>query len=131
MNYFNLGNTGLKVSRLCMGCMSSGSPTWQPWILEEEASRPYLRRALDEGINFFDTADIYSRGRSEEILGNALHDFGVPRHEVVIATKLNARMGPDPNNVGQSRKRVFHAIDEHPDFHARLIAQREAAAGPW
>jgi aryl-alcohol dehydrogenase-like predicted oxidoreductase len=112
VNYVNLGNTGLKVSRLCMGCMSFGSPTWQSWILEEEESRPYLRRALDEGINFFDTADIYSRGRSEEILGKALADFGVPRHEVVIATKLHARMGADPNNVGQSRKHVFHAIDE-------------------
>src|SRR5687767_10241094 len=87
MQYINLGKTGLKVSRLCLGCMSYGTPLERDWMLNEEASRPFFQRALEAGINFFDTADMYSSGLSEEILGRAIRDF-VPRDEVVIATKV-------------------------------------------
>ncbi len=112
MEYVNLGSTGLQVSRICMGCMTYGSKRWREWVLEEEEGRPFLRRALELGINFFDTADMYSLGVSEEILGRALKDFGPSRDRVVIATKLFNPMGDDPNQRGLSRKHVRHAIDD-------------------
>jgi aryl-alcohol dehydrogenase-like predicted oxidoreductase len=87
MNYTRLGKTGLKVSRICLGCMTYGTPQWRDWVLDEEASRPFIRRALELGINFFDTADMYSLGASEEVVGRALKDFA-KRDEVVIATKF-------------------------------------------
>ena len=110
MEYVNLGRTGLRVSRLCLGTMTFGSTAWRPWILPEEASRPFLRRALDAGINFFDTADMYSRGVSEEIVGRALSDF-TARDQVVIATKAFFPMGDGPNDRGLSRKHLFDAVD--------------------
>jgi aryl-alcohol dehydrogenase-like predicted oxidoreductase len=111
MDYVNLGSTGLKVSRLCLGTMTYGSKKWREWVLEEEESRPFIRHALDLGINFFDTADMYSLGVSEEIVGRALKDF-VSRVRVVIATKVFNPMGDDPNQKGLSRKHIMHAIDE-------------------
>jgi aryl-alcohol dehydrogenase-like predicted oxidoreductase len=111
MEYARLGSTGLKVSRICLGCMSYGQPgKGMSWELDEEASRPYIQRALELGINFFDTADVYSKGSSEEILGQALKDFA-KRDEVVIATKVRQPMGPGPNDYGLSRKHIFSAID--------------------
>ena len=110
MDYVNLGRTGLRVSRLCLGTMTFGSTEWRPWILPEEASRPFIRHALDVGINFFDTADMYSRGVSEEIVGRALHDF-TTRDQVMIATKAFFPMGDGPNDRGLSRKHLFDAID--------------------
>jgi len=112
MEYLRLGSTGLKVSRLCLGAMTYGSKSWREWVLEEEESRPFIRRALDEGINFFDTADMYSLGVGEEILGRALRDFGPGRDRVVIATKVFNPMGNDPNQKGLSRKHILHAIDD-------------------
>ena len=111
MEYVRFGSTGMKVSRICLGCMSYGRPTdrW-PWALEEEQSRPFIQRALELGINFFDTADIYSYGASEEILGRALRDFA-RRDEVVIASKVFMDMSPDPNNRGLSRKHILSSID--------------------
>ena len=111
MDYVNLGTAGLKVSRLCLGTMTYGSKRWREWVLEEEESRPFIRRALELGINFFDTADMYSLGVSEEILGRALREFGPPRDRVAIATKLFNAMSDDPNDRGLSRKHVHHAID--------------------
>ena len=112
MDYVNLGSTGLKVSRLCLGTMTYGSKQWREWVLEDEESRPFIRRALELGINFFDTADMYSTGVSEEILGRALRDFGPGRDKVVIATKVFNPMGDDPNQQGLSRKHIHHAIDD-------------------
>lgn len=112
MQYVNLGSTGLKVSRICLGAMTYGSKKWREWVLEEEDSRPFIRRALELGINFFDTADMYSAGASEEILGRALSDFGPPRDRVVIATKVFNPMGDDPNQRGLSRKHIMHSIDD-------------------
>ena len=106
----NLGRTGLRVSRLCLGTMTFGSTAWRPWILPEDAGRPFIRRALDAGINFFDTADMYSRGVSEQIVGRALNDF-TTRDQVVIATKAFFPMGDGPNDRGLSRKHLFDAID--------------------
>jgi 1-deoxyxylulose-5-phosphate synthase len=111
MNYVNLGRTGLKVSRLCLGMMTYGDPNWRSWVLPEEASRPFVRRALDAGINFFDTADMYSLGVSEEILGRAIRDFA-RRDAVVIATKVFQPMSDDPNDRGLSRKHVLASIDK-------------------
>jgi aryl-alcohol dehydrogenase-like predicted oxidoreductase len=111
MEYANLGSTGLRVSRLCLGAMTYGSKKWRPWILEEEESRPFLRRALELGINFFDTADIYSVGESEKVLGRALRDFGPGRDKLVIATKVFFPMSDDPNDRGLSRKHILQAID--------------------
>src|SRR5437764_6535673 len=111
MEYINLGSTGLKVSRICLGAMTYGSKRWREWVLEEEESRPFIKRALELGINFFDTADMYSLGVSEEILGRALKDFGPGRDRVVVATKLFTPMGDDPNQRGLSRKHVRHSID--------------------
>lgn len=111
MEYTRLGATGLKVSRICLGCMTYGRPTdrW-PWALDEEQSRPFIQRALELGINFFDTADVYTGGASEEVVGRALRDFAA-RDEVVIATKVYGVMGPGPNDAGLSRKHIFSAID--------------------
>ena len=110
MDYVNLGSTGLKVSRLCLGCMSYGDQSWRRWILNEDDSRPFFRQALEGGINFFDTADIYSHGASEAVTGRALRDFA-RRDEVVLATKLFNRMGPGANQRGLSRKHILSAID--------------------
>jgi len=110
MDYVRLGKTGLKVSRLCLGCMTYGTSKWRPWVLDEEAARPFVKRALDHGINFFDTADMYSNGASEEVLGRALKDFA-KRHEVVIATKVYSKMGEAPNDRGLSRKHILDSID--------------------
>lgn len=110
MHYVNLGKTGLKVSRVCLGTMTYGSPGWRPWVLSEDESRPFIRRALEHGIIFFDTADMYSDGVSEEILGRALRDFAT-RESVVIATKVFYPMGDGPNDRGLSRKHVLDAID--------------------
>lgn len=111
MDHIRLGATGLKVSRICLGCMTYGRPTdrW-PWALDEDQSRPFIKRALELGINFFDTADVYTSGASEEVVGRALRDFAA-RDEVVIATKVYGVMGPGPNDAGLSRKHIFSAID--------------------
>src|SRR5436853_688853 len=111
MEYVNLGRTGLKVSRLCLGAMTYGSKQWRPWVLEEEEARPFIRKALESGINYFDTADMYSVGKSEEILGRALKDFGPGRDRLIIATKVFMPMSDDPNDRGLSRKHVMHSID--------------------
>ena len=111
MEYVNLGPTGVKVSRICLGTMTYGSKRWREWVLEEEESRPFLKRALELGINFFDTADMYSVGVSEEIVGRALKDFA-SRDRVIIATKVFNAMGDDPNQKGLSRKHIMHAIDD-------------------
>jgi aryl-alcohol dehydrogenase-like predicted oxidoreductase len=112
MQYVNLGAAGLKVSRICLGTMTYGSSKWRPWVLDEEASRPLIKQALDAGINFFDTADMYSLGASEEVLGRALKDFGPTRDKIVIATKVYYPVGDDPNQRGLSRKHIMHAIDD-------------------
>jgi len=111
MQYINLGKTGMKVSRLCLGMMSYGSKQWRTWILEEEESRPFIKRALDAGINFFDTADVYSLGESERVTGNILKEFGVKRENIVVATKVNGQMSNDINDKGLSRKHILDSID--------------------
>lgn len=112
MKYVRLGHTGLEVSRICLGCMSYGAPERgnHQWVLNEEDSRPFIRKALDLGINFFDTANVYSDGTSEEIVGRALRDY-TRREDVVIATKVHGRMRPGPNGGGLSRKVIMHEID--------------------
>ena len=112
MDTTRLGRTGLQISRLCLGCMSYGVPERgaHPWSLPEDQSRPFIRRALELGLNFFDTANVYSDGTSEEILGRALRDFA-RRDEVVIATKVHGRMRPGPNGAGLSRKAILSEID--------------------
>lgn len=110
MEYVRLGRTGLKVSKICLGTMTYGSKAWREWVLEEEESRPYIQRALESGINFFDTADVYSLGVSEEIVGRALRDFA-KRDDVVIATKVFNAMGQGPNDQGLSRKHILQACD--------------------
>ena len=112
MDYVKLGGTGLDVSRLCLGCMTFGIPDRgnHAWTLDEEASRPILRAAVEAGINFFDTANVYSDGTSEEIVGRALKDFA-RRDELVIATKVHGRMRPGPNGAGLSRKAIMTEID--------------------
>ncbi|WP_037671346.1 aldo/keto reductase [Streptomyces griseus] len=112
MQYVKLGTTGLDVSRICLGCMTYGVPDRGPheWTLDEEASRPLIRQALDAGINFFDTANVYSDGTSEEIVGRALRDFA-RRDEIVLATKVHGRMRPGPNGGGLSRKAILTEID--------------------
>jgi 1-deoxyxylulose-5-phosphate synthase len=119
MNYVNLGNTGLQVSRICLGCMSYGKTQVTPfpgmlswgWTLNEEESRPYIKRALETGINFFDTANVYSVGDSEAVLGRAIRDFA-RRDELVLATKVNGPVRPDPNGRGLSRKAILTEIDK-------------------
>jgi len=112
MEYTRLGRTGLEVSRLCLGCMSYGDPARgnHAWTLPEAESRPFIKKALELGINFFDTANVYSDGSSEEIVGKALKDFA-RREEVVIATKVHGRMRPGPNGAGLSRKAILREID--------------------
>jgi aryl-alcohol dehydrogenase-like predicted oxidoreductase len=111
MEYVRFGNTGMVVSKICLGCMTYGQPTdrW-PWALNEEQSRPFIQKALELGINFFDTADVYTAGASEGVVGRALRDFA-SRDEVVLATKVFNPMGPGPNDKGLSRKHIMSAID--------------------
>ena len=111
MEYIRLGSTGMKVSRICLGCMSYGvaHDRWK-WVLNEEQSRPYIKRALEMGINFFDTANVYANGTSEEFLGRALKDFA-KRDEVIIATKVRGRMHEGPNGEGLSRKAILSEVD--------------------
>ena len=111
MQYVNLGKTGLKVSRLCLGMMTYGSKSWREWVLTEEEAKPFVKKALDEGINFFDTADVYSIGESERITGNLMRHFGVNRQNVVIATKVNGLLSNDVNDKGLSRKHILDGID--------------------
>ena len=112
MEYTRLGRTGLEVSRICLGCMSFGEPGrgGHPWSLGEEAARPIIRQALEAGINFFDTANVYSDGSSEEIVGKVLGQYA-QRDEVVLATKVHGRMRPGPNGAGLSRKAILSEID--------------------
>jgi 1-deoxyxylulose-5-phosphate synthase len=112
MKYVNLGSTGMRVSKICVGCMSFGEPSRgpHPWSLDEEQSRPLIRQALEAGINFFDTANVYSDGTSEEIVGRALADFA-HRDEIVLATKVRGRMRADENGAGLSRKAILTEID--------------------
>ena len=110
MEYVNFGKTGLKVSRLCLGCMTYGSSKWREWVMDEEASRVSIRQALKPGLNFFDAANMYSDGVSEEFTGRALRDFG-KRDELVVATKVFNPMRPDPNGRGLSRKAIMTEID--------------------
>ena len=111
MEYALLGRTGVTVSRLCLGCMSYGSKEWRPWVLEDEDARPFFRRAVEAGINFFDTADAYSLGRSEEVTGRALREYAV-RDEIVIATKVFMSMNDRPNMGGLSRKHIRQACED-------------------
>jgi aryl-alcohol dehydrogenase-like predicted oxidoreductase len=113
MEFVKLGSTGLEVSRICLGCMSYGVPErgdHHPWTLPEDAARPLIRRALDAGVNFFDTANVYSEGTSEEIVGAALKEFA-RREEIILATKVHGRMHPGPNGAGLSRKAIMAEID--------------------
>jgi aryl-alcohol dehydrogenase (NADP+) len=110
MQYVRLGQTGLKVSRICLGTMTYGTSQWRDWVLDEAESRPFFERALELGINFFDTADMYSLGVSEEVTGRALGDLA-KREEVIIATKVYNPMSDDPNDRGLSRKHIMDAID--------------------
>ena len=111
MEFVRLGRTGLEVSRLALGCMSYGDPAWRPWILDEAAARPHFRRALDLGINFFDTADMYSKGRSEEVTGRLLAGM-VGRHDYVLATKVFFPVEKGPNRSGLSRKHILAACED-------------------
>ena len=110
MDYLRLGASELSVSRLCLGTMTYGTPQWRPWVLDEDASRPFIKRALEHGINFFDTANMYSRGVSEEVIGRALKDFA-KRDQVVIATKVFYPVD-EQQGEGTSRKQIMRAIDE-------------------
>jgi aryl-alcohol dehydrogenase-like predicted oxidoreductase len=105
MQYIYLGRTGVKVSRICLGCMSYGDPKWRPWVLDEQAAMPFFRNAIEAGINFFDTADMYSLGVSEEVTGKALRQYA-KLEQVVLATKVFQRMGEGPNMKGLSRKHI-------------------------
>ena len=111
MELARLGFTGLKTSKICLGLMSYGSPSWRDWVLDEAQSQPFFKRALEAGINFFDTADVYSLGASEEVLGRALKNLGASRDHIVVATKVFHPMGPSPNQRGLSRKHILAAID--------------------
>ena len=110
MDYTQLGHTGLTVSRLALGCMSFGSSKWRSWVLNETEAKPFFRRAVEAGINFFDTADMYSLGTSEEVTGRALKEYA-SREEIVLATKLNFPMTSGPNMGGLSRKHVLQACE--------------------
>ncbi len=110
MEQVRLGHTGLKVSRICLGTMTYGDPKWRDWVLDEQASRPFLQRAVEAGINFFDTADIYSNGASEEVVGRALKDFAGKREDYVLATKVFFPV--DGRHGGLSRKHIMHAIED-------------------
>ena len=111
MEYVRLGKTGLKVSRICLGMMSYGDPKSREWALEEDAAEPFVRRAAEAGINFFDTADVYSTGVSEEITGRLLKKAFASRDDYVLATKVRGVMGPGPNDQGLSRKHILSGID--------------------
>ena len=111
MKYTRLGRTGLEVSRIALGCMSYGDPAWRPWVLDEEKAREHFRKAIDLGINFFDTADMYSKGRSEEVTGRLLREMA-PRDEFVLATKVFFPMSKAPNRGGLSRKRIIAACED-------------------
>lgn len=111
MKYVRFGATGLRVSRLCLGCMSYGTPAWRDWVLDAKASMPFFRRAFEAGINFYDTADVYSLGESEAVLGKAVRKFATSREAVVIATKVFNPMSADPNDRGLSRKHILQAVD--------------------
>ncbi|OKP65915.1 oxidoreductase [Paenibacillus sp. P3E] len=113
MEYIKFGHTGMDVSRICLGCMSFGSvlPGWHQWVLDEDNSRPIIKRALELGINFFDTANVYANGTSEEIIGRALKDYA-NRDEIVLATKVWGRMHQGPNGSGLSRKAIMSEIDK-------------------
>ena len=111
MEYAKLGSTGVTVSRLCLGMMTYGAKSGREWALEEEEARPFIKRAFDLGFTFFDTADVYSNGVSEEITGKALKDFGPARDSYVLATKVYGAMGDSPNQAGLSRKHIMAAID--------------------
>ncbi|HET7313824.1 aldo/keto reductase [Salinisphaera sp.] len=110
MEHKQLGSTGTRVSPLCLGTMTYGTPEWREWVLDEASSRPFIKKALDNGINFFDTADMYSKGESERVVGKALTDYA-DREDFVLATKVYNPMGDGPNNRGLSRKHIMHAID--------------------
>ncbi|HXS25295.1 MAG TPA: aldo/keto reductase [Gemmatimonadales bacterium] len=110
MEYTRLGQSGLSVSRICLGCMSYGSPSWRPWVLDEAAARPFFRRAIEAGINFFDTADMYSVGVSEEVTGRALRELA-RREEIVLATKVFFPLNPGPNLGGLSRKHIIEGCE--------------------
>lgn len=112
MQYVNLGKTGMKVSRLCLGMMSYGSKKWREWVLEEEEAKPFIKRALEAGINFFDTANVYSLGESERVTGNILKELGVRRENIVLATKVHGQMSDDVNDRGLSRKHILDSIDK-------------------
>ncbi len=112
MQYTTLGKTGMKVSRLCLGMMSYGSNKWRDWVLTEEQAKPFIKRALEAGINFFDTADVYSLGESERVTGNLLKHFGVQREHVIVATKVNNQMSKEVNDSGLSRKHIMDSIDK-------------------
>jgi aryl-alcohol dehydrogenase-like predicted oxidoreductase len=110
MEQVRLGTTGLKVSRLCLGCMTYGSPQWRPWVLDQEQSKPFFQSAIEKGITFFDTANVYSIGASEEVTGHWLREFA-RREEIVVATKVNGAMGKGANEKGLSRKSIMAQID--------------------
>lgn len=110
MEFKQLGTTGTRVSPLCLGTMTYGSPEWREWVLDEQASRPFIKKALDAGLNFFDTADMYSLGESEKVVGKALLDYAA-REDFVLATKVYNPMGDGANNRGLSRKHIMHGID--------------------
>src|SRR5215510_14146261 len=111
MQYMRLGGTGLKVSRICLGMMTYGDKSWRDWVLDEEAAKPFVARAAEAGINFFDTADVYSQGVSEEITGRLLRGTFASRDDYVLATKVRGVMGPGPNDSGLSRKHILASID--------------------
>jgi 1-deoxyxylulose-5-phosphate synthase len=112
MKYAHLGGTGISVSRICLGMMTYGSKQWRNWVLDYPEARPFVARAIEAGVNFFDTADVYSNGASEEVLGRALREIGVDRHDVVIATKCNfGTHGRQRNRFGLSRKNIFESCD--------------------
>lgn len=111
MEYVRLGQSGLKVSRICLGMMSYGDPDWRDWVLAEEDSKPFVKRAIELGINFFDTADMYSLGVSEQVTGNLLREFAASREEIVVATKVYFPIGKGPNGGGLSRKHIMESID--------------------
>lgn len=110
MEYTSFGNTGVTVSRICLGCMSYGSSEWRPWVLDDESARPFFRRAIEAGINFFDTADMYSVGASEEVTGRALREYG-NMEEIFLATKVFNPMAPGPNMRGLSRKHIVQGCE--------------------
>lgn len=111
MKYMRLGTTGLTVSRIALGCMSYGSRKWRPWVLESDEAMPFFRRAIEGGINFFDTANVYSLGVSEEVVGRALREY-TRLDEVIVASKVGLKMGDVPNLAGLSRKHIIHSCEE-------------------